>query len=118
VLGGQLAVQLGTMIGSTNANINGILTASLPPFGLVRNESISNTVTGFGDLYPLASLKWNAGVHNFMTYVTGDIPVGNYSSTSIANLGVVPPRRRIAQGLNRHGRTIRTRSTGRCACCG
>jgi hypothetical protein len=88
VLGGQLAVQLGTMIGSTNANINGILTASLPPFGLVRNESISNTVTGFGDLYPLASLKWNAGVHNFMTYVTGDIPVGNYSSTSIANLGL------------------------------
>jgi hypothetical protein len=88
VLGGQFAVQMGTIIGSTSANVNGILTASLPPFGLVRNESISNTVTGFGDLYPLASLKWNAGVHNFMTYVTGDIPVGNYSSTSIANLGL------------------------------
>jgi hypothetical protein len=88
VLGGQFAVQMGTIIGSTSANVNGILTASLPPFGLVRNESISNTSTGFGDLYPLASLKWNAGVHNFMTYVTGDIPVGNYSSTSIANLGL------------------------------
>jgi hypothetical protein len=34
------------------------------------------------------ALKWNAGVHNFMTYVTGDIPVGNYSSTSLANLGL------------------------------
>ena len=88
VLGGQLAVQVATIVGSTSANVNGTLTASLPPFGLVRNENISNTVTGFGDLYPLASLKWNAGVHNFMTYVTGDIPVGNYSSTSLANLGL------------------------------
>src|SRR4051794_26438625 len=53
VLGGQLAVQMATIIGSTSANVNGTLTASLPPFGLVRNENISNTVTGFGDLYPL-----------------------------------------------------------------
>jgi hypothetical protein len=45
-------------------------------------------VTGFGDLYPQASLKWNFGVNNFMTYITGDIPVGNYSSTSLANLGL------------------------------
>jgi hypothetical protein len=88
VFGGQLAVQVASIIGTTSANVNGTLTASLPPFGLVRNENISNTVTGFGDLYPLASLKWNAGVHNFMTYVTGDIPVGNYSSTSLANLGL------------------------------
>jgi hypothetical protein len=88
VLGGQLAVQMGTIIGSTSANVNGTLTASLPPFGLVRTDSIGDTVTGFGDLYPLASLKWNMGINNFMTYITGDIPVGNYSSTSLANLGL------------------------------
>jgi hypothetical protein len=88
VFGGQLAVQMGTISGSTSANVNGTLTASLPPFGLVRTDSISDTATGFGDLYPQASLKWNAGVNNFMTYVTGDIPVGNYSSTSLANLGL------------------------------
>src|SRR6266702_6386848 len=86
VFGGQLAVQMGTIVGSTSANVNGTLTATLPPFGLVRTDSISDTVTGFGDLYPLASLKWNAGVNNFMTYVTGDIPVGNYNSMSLANL--------------------------------
>src|SRR5450631_4145601 len=88
VLGGQLAVQMGTIVGSTSANVNATLTASLPPFGLIRTDSIGDTVTGFGDLYPLASLKWNMGVNNFMTYVTGDIPVGNYSSTSLANLGL------------------------------
>ena len=88
VLGGQLAVQMGTIFGSTSANVNGTLTASLPPFSLLRTDSISNTTTGFGDLYPLASLKWNMGVNNFMTYVTGDIPVGNYSLTSLSNLGL------------------------------
>jgi hypothetical protein len=88
VFGGQFAVQMGTIVGSTSANVNGTLTASLPPFGLVRTDSIGDTVTGFGDLYPLASLKWNMGVNNFMTYVTLDIPVGNYSSTSLANLGL------------------------------
>jgi len=88
VLGGQLAVQMGTIVGSTSANVNGTLTASLPPFSLVRSDSIGDTTTGFGDLYPLASLKWNMGVNNFMTYITGDIPVGNYSSMSLSNLGL------------------------------
>jgi len=88
VLGGQLGVQMGTISGTTSANINGTVSASLPPFNLERTVSNSDTTAGFGDLYPLASLKWNMGVNNFMTYVTGDIPVGNYSSTSIANLGL------------------------------
>jgi hypothetical protein len=42
----------------------------------VRSDSISDSVTGFGDLYPQATLKWNQGVNNFMVYVMGDIPVG------------------------------------------
>jgi hypothetical protein len=88
VLGGQLAVQMGTIVGSTSASVNGTLMASVPPFSLVRTDSFSDSVTGFGDLYPQASLKWNFGVNNFMTYITGDIPVGNYSSTSLANLGL------------------------------
>jgi hypothetical protein len=45
-------------------------------------------VGGFGDLIPLASLRWNQGVHNFMTYVTGDIPVGAYDPRRLANLGL------------------------------
>ena len=88
VIGGQLAVQMATIMGSTSADVNGTVTASLPPFSIVRSDSIGDTTTGFGDLYPLASLKWNRGVNNFMTYVTGDIPVGNYSSASLSNLGM------------------------------
>ena len=37
---------------------------------------------------PIASLRWNSGVNNFMIYGTGDIPVGTYSSTDLANLGI------------------------------
>lgn len=50
--------------------------------------SIGDSITSFGDLYPMATLKWNAGVHNFMTYVTGDIPVGAYDPSRLANLGI------------------------------
>jgi hypothetical protein len=88
VLGGQLAVQMGTITGTTSASLNGTLTASLPPFSLMRSDAITDTTVGFGDLYPLASLKWNMGVNNFMTYITGDIPIGNYSSANLANLGL------------------------------
>jgi hypothetical protein len=42
----------------------------------------------FGDLYPMVTLKWNRGVHNFMWYATGDIPVGAYNPDRLANLGI------------------------------
>jgi hypothetical protein len=37
---------------------------------------------------PQVSLKWNQGVHNFMVYGTGDIPVGDYDPNRLANLGI------------------------------
>ncbi len=88
VLGGQAAVSLGTLFGRNSTSVNGTLTASLPPFGFVRSDSISDSVTGFGDLYPEATLKWNQGVNNFMTYVMGGIPVGAYDSMRLSNLGI------------------------------
>ena len=41
-----------------------------------------------GDLYPTGSLRWNWGVNNVMTYLTGDIPVGLYNSQQLATLGI------------------------------
>jgi hypothetical protein len=77
-VGADVARSRELQIGRFNPNLNVNLNAI----------SISDSVTGFGDLYPQASLKWNSGVNNFMTYVTGDIPVGDYSSTRLANLGL------------------------------
>jgi hypothetical protein len=94
VLGGQASVSMLAAYGTTSASLAGTLTGtlSLPggitvPFG-PRFDSISNTAWGFGDLAPQFSLRWNAGVNNYMTYITGDIPVGAYNSSSLANIGI------------------------------
>jgi len=55
---------------------------------LVRSDNISDSVSGIGDLWPQAFLKWNQGVNNFMVYVMGDIPVGAYDSSRLSNLGI------------------------------
>jgi hypothetical protein len=67
VLGGQLAVG---------------------PIVATRNGFLSDSLTGVGDLYPLVTLKWNQGVHNYMVYGFGDIPVGSYDSTRLSNIGI------------------------------
>ena len=85
VLGAQAALGLTGLIGRNNVGIDATLTG---PFGNTISGSRSDSESGFGDLYPTASLKWNYGVHNLMTYVTGDIPVGAYNSTNLANLGI------------------------------
>ena len=45
-------------------------------------------MTGFGDLVPQFNVRWNAGVHNFMTYVTGNLTVGTYEQARLINLGI------------------------------
>jgi hypothetical protein len=42
----------------------------------------------FGDIIPKFAVRWNAGVDNYMTYVTGDLPVGKYDSHNLVNLGL------------------------------
>jgi hypothetical protein len=88
VLGGQLAIGVTGIFGRSAASLDGTLTAAVGPFVTTRTGSIGDSITSVGDLYPIASLKWNAGVHNFMTYVTGDIPVGAYDPARLSNLGI------------------------------
>jgi hypothetical protein len=88
VLGGQLALGMMGFAGRNNTELNGTITAGVGGFSATRQGSISDTVTSFGDLYPQAMLRWNNGVNSWMTYATGDIPVGAYDSTNLANLGI------------------------------
>ncbi|MGC1827746.1 MAG: transporter [Pseudolabrys sp.] len=87
-LGGQAAVVLLVPVGRSQASVDATLTGSLGPFGFSRSGSLDQSVTGFGDLVPQFSVRWNAGVHNFMTYITGNLTVGAYDSARIANLGI------------------------------
>ena len=45
-------------------------------------------MTGFGDLLPHVHSALESGVHNWMTYITGDIPVGAYDPNRLANIGI------------------------------
>jgi hypothetical protein len=89
VLGGQLTLGMATVVGWQSANLSGTVNVTAPPLPpFTRSDSINSSVIGFGDLYPQATLRWNNGVNNFMIYGTGDIPVGAYDSTRLANLGI------------------------------
>ena len=80
VLGGRASLSLAFFPGwnKTSAQID------------LSGASIRQTdeVAGFGDLFPTAQLFWNIGVHNWMAYLTGDIPVGRYDPDRLSNLGI------------------------------
>jgi hypothetical protein len=92
VFGGQASAGFLAAYGANSTSLAGTLTGTVTTpggtFPFSRSDSISSSILGFGDLYPQFALKWNAGVHNFMTYVTGDVPVGAYDSARLANLGI------------------------------
>jgi len=92
VLGAQATVGVLGLYGRTSTSLAATLSGTLTtPFGAIpfaRSDSISDAVTGFGDVFPLAALRWNSGVHNVMTYVFGDVPVGAYDSARLSNIGV------------------------------
>src|SRR6476646_3298145 len=92
VLGGQATVGLLTVYGRTSTSLAATLSGALTtPFGALpfaRSDTFSDVTWGFGDLYPLATLRWNSGVNNYMTYVFGDVPVGAYDSARLANIGI------------------------------
>jgi hypothetical protein len=88
ILGGQLTLGMLAFVGRNSTELNGSLTLASGPFAVMRQGSFGQTTTGFGDLYPLAIMRWNSGVNNWMVYGTGDIPVGDYSPTNLANIGI------------------------------
>jgi hypothetical protein len=93
VFGGQASAGFLGIYGNQTTNASGTISGTLGlPGGInipfMRSNGLENGLDGFGDLYPQFALKWNMGVHNFMTYATGDIPVGAYDSTRIANIGI------------------------------
>jgi hypothetical protein len=88
ILGGQATVGLLVPGGNARTSVDAALTAAVGPFGFSVAGSRTDDVTGFSDLSPLVSLRWHDGVHNWMTYATGDIPVGRYDPSSLANLGL------------------------------
>jgi hypothetical protein len=89
-LGGQATVAMIIPYGRSRVGADATLTGNLglggPGFTI--GGARTDDVTGFGDLIPQFNVRWNNGVHNFMTYVTGNLTVGAYDQNSLANLGI------------------------------
>jgi hypothetical protein len=81
-----LALGMFGIVGNNSTAVDGTLTLASGPFAITRQGSISQTAWGVGDLYPVASMRWNNGVNNWMVYGTGDIPVGGAASSAAAVL--------------------------------
>lgn len=84
-LGAQAALSVLGIAGRNHVSVDATLTG---PLGNAISGSRSQAIYGFADIFPQASLKWNFGVHNLMTYLMGNIPVGAYDSGRLANLGL------------------------------
>jgi hypothetical protein len=80
ILGGRSSFSLGFLVASNDVS------ASLT-LGEATGEASEN-LRGFGDLFPTAQVFWNQGVHNWMAYATGAIPVGDYKPDRLANIGI------------------------------
>jgi hypothetical protein len=87
-LGGQASASLLGLYGSNDSSLNATLSGTLGPIPFTRSANLQQTTSGIGDLIPKVAVRWNAGVNNYMAYITGDIPVGVYSSSNLANVGL------------------------------
>src|SRR5262245_48787717 len=83
--GGQPSFSLGVGIGRTSSSAD--LSLSTVQSGS-QTTNRSDSDTGGSDLYPQAQIAWSSGVNNWMVYVTGDLPVGSYSTTRMSNIGI------------------------------
>jgi len=77
-LGGQASASVLLGYGSNDVSLNAKATASTdqPAFSVTRSLGLQQDTLGFADIIPMFANRWNAGVNNYMAYITGDIPVG------------------------------------------
>lgn len=85
IIGGQASIGITGFVGRYAIDVNSTLTG---PSGATISGQRQDALNSVGDLYPMASLKWNQGVHNFMAYIMGNIPVGAYDINQLANMGI------------------------------
>jgi hypothetical protein len=85
VLNGQLWLGVTFSAGRADTSVSGVLTG---PRGNAFAAGTSDTATGISDLYPMATLKWQAGSNNVMTYLMASAPVGAYDPNRWAGVGI------------------------------
>ncbi|WP_020207812.1 SphA family protein [Gilvimarinus chinensis] len=82
--GGQLSLSITGVAGQVDVAVDSTLTRV---DSTTATRHLSDSSSGIGDLYPAATVRWNSGVHNYMTYAMAGVPVGEYSKDALANIG-------------------------------
>jgi hypothetical protein len=89
-LGGQATVlaliPYGRATGNVDATVTGNLGLGGPGFSISGGRT--DQIDGFGDLAGEFNVRWNNGVHNYMTYVATNFTTGLYDPTRLAILGL------------------------------
>ncbi len=85
VLGGQAAFSVLGLGGQMRASADAVLAGG---GGGVISVNRTDTLLAFGDVFFQGTLKWNRGIHNYMTYWMTSAPVGSYNSNRLANTGI------------------------------
>jgi hypothetical protein len=85
VLHGQLSLGLTFSVGRNDTSVGGVLSG---PLGGSLSAARSDGAAGISDLYPIASLKWQVGSHNFMAYTMASAPVAAYDPNRLAGVGI------------------------------
>jgi len=88
VLGGQFSIGVTVPIGSRTVGLDRALTSVSGASTATKRIDESDATTGFGDGAPMAQIHWSSGVNNWMTYATGNVPVGTYNARDLANIGI------------------------------
>jgi hypothetical protein len=86
VLGGQFYVGATGSYGWMDVNAEAVFSRRSGRTSITATSSASEDASGVSDVTPLASLKWQFGSHNVMTYVTGNIPTGYFDPNSLAGI--------------------------------
>jgi hypothetical protein len=88
VFGGQFSLGVTVAVGTETVELDRALTVMSGASAVTGRINERDTTTGFGDVDPLAQLRWGSGVNNWTTYVTANIPVGTYDSRDLSNIGI------------------------------
>jgi hypothetical protein len=88
VLGGQFAISGLAVYGGQHATVDANITGALGPIGFAAENSISQSLDAWGDLYLQPTLRWNNGVNNYLIYGMMNFPVGSYNPNRLDNFGL------------------------------
>ena len=88
VLGGQFAISGLAVYGGQHATVDANVVGALGPIGFATENSISQSLDAWGDLYLQPTLRWNNGVNNYLIYGMMNFPVGAYDPNRLVNFGL------------------------------